>query len=319
MKILIIRLSSIGDIILTQPVVAAIRKQYPEATIDYITKAAFATLVEKFGCVDNIIAWEESLVLLLKLNKQKYDLCIDLHNKLNTFLIRLFTNAKRSVIYDKKHNLRRKIVAHKTTENISSTLDLYYTVLDKLGISYSPEYPKLILDYDSTSDSKNIKIGIFPGAMHKTKQYPPAKLIELISMMPDHWQVHLFGSKSEIDLCMQVESGSAKIRKNHCGKLNLDQLCYSITDMDFIISNDSGPMHIAAALHKPQLAFFGATDPVLGFVPMNEDALVISKVLNCKPCSLHGSSKCPKGHFNCMLSIDNNRVIEMVKKKITTL
>ena len=80
------------------------------------------------------------------------------------------------------------------------------------------------------------------------------------------------------------------------------------------IGNDSGPMHIAAALNKPQIAIFGATDPVLGFAPMNSKAVIINQTLKCKPCSLHGSNSCPKEHFKCMLSHDNQQIYSNIQK-----
>ena len=318
MKILIIRLSSIGDVVLTQPIVASLRQQYPKAQIDYITKAVFTVIVEKFGCVDNIYVWDESLQILKKIRSEKYDITIDLHAKLNTMLIRLFSNSKKSVVYDKKHLLRKKIVSHKTRKDISSTVDLYYSSLEKLGLHLTKLVPKLHLESKEIFISKNAnkKIGIFPGATHKTKQYPPKKIIELISMLPYEYQIYLFGSKNETNLVKEIIAGSDKELNDFSGKLDLNELCYYINSMDFIISNDSGPMHIAAALNKKQLAFFGATHPKLGFSPQNDKAIIIKSDLNCQPCSLHGDAKCPQNDFNCMEMIDNR---DATKKIINSL
>jgi len=320
MKILIIRLSSIGDIVLTQPVAAALRQQYPQAEIDFITKPAYRTLVKKFGTIDNILAWDESLAILKKIQRRKYDICIDLHAKLNTFLIRSLARAKRTAVYDKKHLLRKKIVAHKTSATISSTLQLYYSALDKLAIAYQQQNPQLYLDKDkSKRQPAGVHIGIFPGALHKTKQYPPAKLAELIQLFPEDWQIYLLGSPAEKVLADEIQAMVARPMINLCGELSLDELCYQIESMNFIISNDSGPMHIAAALQKAQLAIFGATDPVLGFAPLNPQAIVVSREMECKPCSLHGSDSCPLGHLNCMQLLTNKAIYAEVKKKITAL
>ena len=320
MKILIIRLSSIGDIVLTQPIAAALRQQYPAAQIDFVTKPAYRTIVEKFGCVDHIMAWDESLKTLKKISHNKYDLCVDLHAKLNTGLIRLFARAQQTAVYNKKHFLRKKIVAHKTSLRISSTLQLYYSALQKLNIPYRESFPRLFLDEEKLSTSSaEFKLAIFPGALHKTKQYPPAKMAELIELFPENWQIYLLGSPAESALALEIASLISKEVINLCGQLSLDELFYQIADMDFIISNDSGPMHIAAALNKPQLAIFGATDPALGFAPLNPRAIVINKELECKPCSLHGSDACPLGHLECLQSLDNKAIYAKVKKKITAL
>lgn len=320
MKILIIRLSSIGDIVLTQPIAAALRQNYPAAQIDFVTKPAYHTIVEKFGCVDNIIFWEESLKSLKKIYRNRYDLCVDLHAKLNTLLIRLFVRAQQTAVYNKKHLLRKKIVAHKTSLRISSTLQLYYSALKKLNIPFRESVPRLYLNEEKLSaKTAEIKIGIFPGALHKTKQYPPAKMAELIELFPPNWRIYLLGSSAESNLAQEIASRISKDVTNLCGQLGLDELVYQIAALDFIISNDSGPMHIAAALEKPQLAIFGATDPALGFAPLNPQAIVINRELECKPCSLHGSGACPLGHLECLQSLDNKAIYAEVKKKITAL
>ena len=108
MKILIIRLSSIGDIVLTQPVATVLREVYPQATIDYLTKESYYGLVEAFGCIDTIHIWQNKKVILKKLRKQRFDLVIDLHSKLNTFIIKSLVRGKKTVTYNKKHYLRKK-------------------------------------------------------------------------------------------------------------------------------------------------------------------------------------------------------------------
>ena len=317
MKILIIRLSSLGDIILTQPVAASLRQAFPDAQIDFITKPVFKPIVEKFDCLDNIIDWNESFASLRNIRKSKYDICIDLHAKFNTFLIKTFCHAKKTSTYNKKHKLRKTIVQHKTNAKISSTVDLYFSALKKLNIPFTYSPPQLHLKNPTEKKSNNTTIGIFPGATYKTKQYPPQKLIELIQLFPQNWNVTLFGSPSEISLSSEIAANCKRKITDLTGKLNLEQLLYKISELDVVITNDSGPMHIAAALNKPQIAIFGATDPVLGFSPMNSKAIIINQTLPCKPCSLHGSSSCPKGHFNCMLSHDNHKIYEKIKTFIS--
>ena len=317
MKILIIRLSSLGDIVLTQPIAAALRARYPKAQIDFITKPAFHTIVEKFDCIDNIINWDESLNCLKNLNKSHYDLCIDLHAKFNTLLIKTFCHAKQTVTYSKKHNLRKAIVKHRTDETISSTVQLYYSALEKAEIPYRFTNPQLFLKDQSPKNNAEKTIGIFPGATYKTKQYPPEKIIDLINLFQDDWQVILFGSASEAALSKQISASVKRPVQDLCGKLNLDQLCSQIASLDLVISNDSGPMHIAAALDKPQIAIFGATDPALGFAPLNPKAVIFNHNISCKPCSLHGAETCPLKHFKCMLSLDNIQIYQSIQKTLS--
>ena len=324
-KILIIRLSSLGDIVLTQSAVQALRNEFPDAQIHYLTKKVYSPIVEMFNCVDDIHYWENKYTLLKNLRKIKFDLAIDLHSKFNTFIIKSFINAKRTVTYNKEHFLRRQIVKKKTERTISSTVGLYFTALKKIGIGIEISEPRLFpLDNTqmpktfSTNEKKRY-IGLFPGALHKTKQYPIKQLADFIDSVPSEWncQFLIFGSKAEIGLADELNSLTDIGIIDLCGELTLQQLVFAINKMDVIITNDSGPMHIAAALAKLQIAIFGATHPKLGFAPMNKKAILLSANLQCQPCSLHGSDNCPKKHFNCMKSISAEQILNSLKTLIS--
>jgi lipopolysaccharide heptosyltransferase II len=310
-KILIIRLSSLGDIVLTQPVAAVLQKKFPKAEIHFITKKAFAPLVEAFDCIDQIHVWEEykSFSKLRKLARNRFDLVIDLHNKLNTFLIKSVVNGKKTVTYNKQHNLRRKIVNHKTEETIKSTVDLYFSALKKAGIASEVSKPELFPEAELKKElsdlleKKKINIAIFPGALHKTKQYPADQMVELINLLDKDVKVFMLGSKVEKVLIADLQKCLKRDITDLAGKLAITDLIKFTQEMDAVISNDSGPMHIAAALKKPQIAIFGATHPKLGFAPLNEKAIILKADLECQPCSLHGGSKCPLDHFDCMRKI----------------
>ncbi len=318
-KILILRLSSIGDIVLTQPVAKVLREVYPDATIDYLTKKPFIGIVEAFGCIDTIHTWNNKRIILKKLRKQKYDMIIDLHSKFNTFIIKLLVRGKKTVTYNKKHILRRMIVKKLTHKSIVSTVELYFSALKKIGITETIEHPKLYPDkLQKISLGKRFPgkklIGIFPGALHATKMYPLEKMAKFIDSVPSKWNCKfiILGSKSEKLLSAELKKNTKTELLDLCGEFNISQLISVIDNMDVIISNDSGPMHIAAAIEKPQIALFGATHPRLGFAPLNKKAIIISSNISCQPCSLHGSAICPKGHFLCMNSISP----ELIKKNL---
>jgi heptosyltransferase-2 len=316
-KILILRLSSIGDIVLTQPVAKVLREIYPDAIIDYLTKKPYVGIVEAFGCIDTIHIWKNKRDILKKLRKQKYDLVIDLHSKLSTFIIKSLVRGKKIVTYNKKHYLRKRIVKKITEKSIISTVDLYFSALKKVGITETIKYPELYLDKLKTISLKKRfpekkLIGIFPGALHSTKMYPLEKLAKFIDSVPSKWNCKfiILGSKSEKPLSAELQKNIKTELLDLCGEFNVSQLISVINNMDVIISNDSGPMHIAAALKKPQIALFGATHPRLGFAPLNKKAIIISSNISCQPCSLHGSALCPKGHFLCMNSISPELIMK---------
>ncbi len=324
MKILIIRLSSLGDIVLTQPVVKVLREVYPEAQIDFYTKKQFVDLVTVFGCVDDILVWEKenftSGSCRMLSFRNKYDIVIDLHSKLNTFIIKKIINAKKTVTYNKKHLLRRLIIKKLTEKEVTSTVELYFSALRKLGIYKEFSFPELVPKDENLPNFKNLasftKIAIFPGAIHKTKQYPIGQLAEFIDSIPAEWNCKyiVLGSKSEKELSEKLQEQTETELIDLCGKFNISELISAINLCDVIISNDSGPMHIAAALKKPQIAIFGATHPKLGFAPLNEKAVILKADLPCQPCSLHGSKKCSKGHFRCMKEISPDMLKQNLKK-----
>ena len=307
MKILIIRLSSIGDIVLTQPVVKSLRDQFPQAQIDYVTKKKFAPLVSKFADVDHIIEADKSVSFYQYFWKKKYDLAFDLHAKLPSFLIRISCFHAKRFTYSKQHFLRWKIVKKLTSKQIFSTLNLYFSALKKAEVKFDTYYPTL----NVSSNIKKKYWLFFPGATHYTKRLPVLKWIELINLLTNDYTstVVLHGSNSEKDICAKIfDQINTTDKKNLCGTQSIAELIECIAESSLVFSNDSGPMHIAAALKKPQIAFFGSTTTELGFRPMNTKALVFQNMLPCQPCTLHGEKKCPLTHFKCMYSFDMKEV-----------
>ncbi len=313
MKILIIRLSSLGDIVLTQSFAAFIRMRYPEAEIHFIAKKAFAELIGLLGCELKPIIYDKSIKAHLALKREKYDLVFDLHGKLSSYLLRLFACGKKSYVYDKQRSLRQRIVAKRSDKSIASTVTLYqsalYPLFGKVALPQPrlfppqkelwlnlPKYQKLIL--------------IFPAAAHFTKQYP--RFRELISKSPSDYYYLLAGSPSERDYCEGIRKGLENRCQNIAGEYTFGELLLIMQQADIVISADSGPMHLAAALQKPQIALFGATHPRLGFAPLNPNATVIVKNLPCQPCSLHGGKVCPLGHFKCMQELDPQEILSLI-------
>jgi heptosyltransferase-2 len=325
-KILIIRLSSLGDIVLTEPICQKLKDNFPEAEITFITKPMFKKLAAGFRSVDKVILWKDKPNLLLSLKKEKYDLVIDLHDKLSSWLIRWFSGSK-TVVYRKQHFLRKRMIKHLTKVRIYSTVDLYASVFEKLSIDQEWHFPKLIpnpkLDkkinevfLNFSVNRKETLIGIYPGASFETKRYPLAYLIKFINMVPDSWNCRfvLLGSNADKPDAVKIYKSVNKKVIDLTGVFKIHELPNAMNEIDGFITNDSGPMHIAAALEKPQIAIFGATHTKLGFRPLNNNAVIIQNELHCRPCHLHGSDTCPKGHFHCMLQITPETLFKEFKK-----
>ncbi|HQQ67454.1 MAG TPA: glycosyltransferase family 9 protein [Candidatus Cloacimonadota bacterium] len=311
-----IRLSSLGDIVLAQSLCTRLRALYPAAEIDFITKPQYLELVSLMGCGLNAIAYDKSLGLHWVLRRKRYDLVIDLHAKLSSFLIRLAAAGKLSTVYRKQRSVRRRIVAGDKSLAIGSTVELYQSALSGLGISEPLAAPFLIvpdlqLPFDLPPAAKVIML--FPGAAHYTKRYPIAGYKDLLLHSPDDYYYLLAGSRAEYSLCEEICSESRGKSLNLAGLLSFGQILKAMQLSTWVITSDSGPMHLAAAISRPQIAIFGATHPRLGFAPMNPNARLLCLNLDCQPCSLHGTEKCPQGHFKCMLDVTPDSILAILR------
>ena len=304
MKILIIRFSSLGDIILTEPVSYILHRNFPEAQIDYLTKKQFIPLVENFRHINNI--YHKKNKELFKIN---YDIIIDLHSKLSSYIVSFKLKGYRKIHYNKKHLKRVLIVKKIINSKIESTVNLYLSSLKKLHLHNEFEKPVLIPEKNQKIDNllksvktNKTKVAIFAGAKHNTKMYPIEYLNQFIRLNKSKFQFILLGAPNEKELSATISKNNSGIL-DFTGEFDLSELIYFISQINIVISNDSGPMHIAAALNKPQIAIFGSTHPNLGFAPVNHKAIILQKNLPCRPCDLHGKKKCPLKHFRCMKDI----------------
>ena len=318
MKILIIRLSSLGDVILAQPVVSALRNRFPGAEITFCAKPAYAGLVRMMGQGIEVLEYEKNLFWHLALRKRRFDLVLDLHGKLASWLIRVLAPAPRKAVYGKQRRLRRMIVAGKSNKSIASTTGLYFSALDKLGlggdkIATPVLTPPAHMKVEGLPEGPAPLIANFPGAAHATKAWPTNQYREFLDLCGGSRRIILLGSAADSQMAEHIAQGHPEAA-NLCGKFDFERLAGVLAQCDLVISGDSGPMHLAAALNRPQIAIFGGTHPSLGFAPQNDRAVVLCADLDCQPCSLHGLERCPQGHFNCMKLVTPQLVCETAAK-----
>jgi len=317
MKILVIRLSSLGDIVLIQPVLAALRKQWPDAQIDCITKSAFTELIPLMGCDAQAVSYVKTLSFHLAQRAKRYDIVLDLHGKFASWLLRLAAAGKVSSVYSKRHLTRRRIVKGNRELAIRSTVDLYFSALNKLKIPFEstlqPQlHPPQNVQLPILPEGKQLLV-IFPGAAHYTKMYPESYWKDVLLHVPQRYHIWLCGSPGERELCNELHCFSPENSSSLAGSLKFPALVSALSKAEWVISGDSGPMHLAAAVGVKQIAIFGATHPRLGFAPQNNQAVVLSANLPCQPCSLHGGAQCPLGHFRCMRDIVPQHILDIIK------
>ncbi len=327
MKILIIRFSSIGDIILTTPVVRCLQQQ-TGAEIHYITKQSFATLLVANPYISKVIGVDTSQKAALKatipqLQKETYDYVLDLHKNWRSASIRRHLKAPAAV-FDKltwqkflltQFHINKMPDLHIVDRYMAAAQCFFDIKNDGLGLDhFIPPSEYLPCQEADKQLVTQQYICLVVGAAHFTKRIPVHKLAEICNQTTQ--TVVLIGGKSEIKLGEAVKNDTTNLNViNLCGKLNLHQSAAIIDQSNLVIAPDTGMMHIAAALQKKVISVWGSTTPNLGvfpYLPATAPTPVVieNTSLKCRPCHKYGKKACPKGHFKCMLDLNVAEVID---------
>jgi heptosyltransferase-2 len=319
-KVLIIRFSSMGDVILALPVASAVKHSNPEVTVDFLTRKEYAQLFDQFPAVDTAYAFEGNTRPLLKeLKKRKYDTVIDLQKNPRSIIVTASINPKTVVSYPKRRFRRELIIRRpKIHLNVGHTVDAYLAALSRLKIKPVSRRPRVELQPEiarygedfikNTGFSEKI-IGLCPGSKHYEKRWLEyQKLAELLIADGDKAVIVFSGPYDEFDPNLHISSDKLVAAYN----LRIDYVAGLMSECDLIVTNDSGLMHLAVALSVPVVAIFGPTNPLLGFSPLGEKDKVICDNIDCSPCSLHGEKKCRMPRKYCFENITPERVKEQV-------
>jgi len=334
-KILIIRLSSIGDIILASPLIRLVRKRFPQAKTDIVVSTEFEELVSFNPNINQVILFDRQtgikglLELCKKIRQERYDLIIDLHKKLRSFLICLTSGAKERVSYNKHCWWRFLLVKFKINRysNTPFMANLYLKSLQLFGVEddgeglefyITPSKEMVILELlrREKIDKKDILIGLSPGAHWYTKRWLKERFIELANSLiqKKKAKIVILGGKEEVELSKEIETSLLSKPITAAGKLSLMETAALLKRCQVLVTNDTGIMHIAAAVKTPLVAIFGPTVKEFGYYPYRVAHRVISKDLPCRPCSTMGTSKCKINTFDCMRLISVNEVLEAVEE-----
>lgn len=308
-KFLILRFSSIGDIVLTTPVIRCLKEQYPNAEVHYATKKSFKTLVENNPHIDKFHLLEDNLNDLIKsLQTEKFDYVIDLHNNLRTRIIKLRL-GKKAFTFDKLNF--QKWVLVKFKKNLMPDVhivDRYMDTLKSLGIKndnkgldyFIPERDEMPMSWLPENVRKGYAVYAI-GGQHETKKMPFPKMVELCKKI--QLPLVLIGGKEDSEMAERLVNHYEGVKHilNLCGKCNLNQSASIIKSSFMVYTHDTGMMHVAAALKKKTIAIWGNTVPEFGMYPYQTEFISIeNKELACRPCSKIGHKECPLGHFKCM-------------------
>ncbi len=331
MKVLIIRFSSIGDIVLTTPVVRCTKQAHPDAEVHFLTKKSFRTLVEFNPYIDRVHLLDNSLDEVIEdLKKENFDYVIDLHNNLRTARVRKALDAPSKAF--PKLNVKKWLYTNFKLDTMPdvSIVERYFEAAEPInakndgrGLDYFIPKHEEISNDDIPMSHWSGFVGAVIGGSYATKKLPVEQWRKFCSEIP--YPVILMGGPEDREEGRQIAALDDVKIYNSCGKFTINETADLVRHSKVMVSNDTGLMHIAAAFKKPIVSLWGNTTPELGMYPyygfnnLNKNVAPLSfmlenKDIGCRPCSKLGYDKCPKKHFNCMNQLDMNKAVEAVIK-----
>lgn len=328
-KILILRLSSIGDILLTFPLIKALRTRFPNAEINYVVKKQYAELVSANPHIGRIITfdkndgWTGLREIKRSIRVKGFDLILDIHRNIRSWYLRKWLIGSKVLKY-RKYLLRRwllvltKINLYK---NPVSLIERYLDTVKRLGIETKDHSLEVYIPHQVITRVNEIlrqqihagisRIAAFcPGAGFSTKRWPVQGFCQVGNnlMNKGNTQIVVLGGAEDAALGEYIREHVSGPVYNACGLFSILESAAIMSQCQIVLSNDTGLLHVATALRKPTVAIFGPTTREMGYFPDSPTVSVIEKEIECRPCSHNGSEKCPKGHFLCMNSITGQEV-----------
>lgn len=331
MKILVIRFSSIGDIVLTTPVVRCLKQQKPDAVVHYLTKASYKPLLSNNPYIDKLHYLQDDIAPLIEeLKQEKFDYIIDLHHNIRTLRIKKALKV-RSYSFPKL-NVQKWLLTNLKVDMMpdKSIVERYFETVQPLGVHNDTQGLDYFLPPDGHLTNADIPmshwngfVGCVIGGSYNTKKLPIAQWKKFCEQVP--FPVMLLGGPEDKEEGAEIAALDPIKIYNSCGRFNLNESAELVKYAEVVVSNDTGLMHIAAAWQKPIVSLWGNTSPEMGMFPYYgynnlrarvapQSIIVENKKLSCHPCSKIGYNKCPKGHFKCMNDLDMAKVVEDVKK-----
>jgi ADP-heptose:LPS heptosyltransferase len=338
MKFLIIRFSSIGDIVLTTPVIRCLKKQLATAEVHYLTKAAFRPILKANPYVDRIHTLTDNDLdaTIEELRKEDFDYVIDLHHNLRTWKVK--RGLKKQAFSFDKLNVEKwlltnfkidKMPDRHIVDRYLDTLKTFNVANDGAGLDYFIPADEELKPTDIPTAHQAGYIGLVIGAAHATKRLPLHKL-EAICKGARHPLI-LLGGPEDAETAKKLAAIDPIKIYNACGQFKLNESAALVRQAKMIVTHDTGLMHIAAAFKRPVISIWGNTVPEFGMYPYYGDNYLFHyrqgaqrlfgdlpyqimeiKGLSCRPCSKIGYGKCPKRHFKCMEQQPMEVIIEAI-------
>lgn len=325
-KFLIIRLSSIGDIVLTTPVIRCLKKQVPNSIVHFITKPQYVEILKFNPYIDKIHVYENFQKTIQEIKAEGFDYIIDLHKNLRAK--RLINKLKILDFSFPKLNFEKFLIVNFKINKLPDIhiVDRYFEAVKLFDVKNDNKGLDFFLDVNIKQEllSKSIiipekYIAFAIGAQHNTKKLPTAKIIEICNKI--NCKIILLGGKEDSANSLLIKE-SCNNTMDLCGKISLQASAYIVKESFAVITHDTGLMHIAAAFKKNILSVWGTTIPEFGMSPyLAGESSKIFEIndLKCRPCSKLGKKKCPKKHFKCMNDQNSDAIANYINQLLKNL
>ncbi len=326
-RILVIRLGSFGDIILTEPVTRALKRAFPDSQVWFLTKSEFCDLPDMFAGVDRVLGYCKQSPLssvTAATRGECFDLIVDLQNNLRSLIIAHLLKAKRRVRY-RRQLLKRFLLVYMPwlwKGRLKHTLDLYSQALTKVELE-ADDIPRIKpppqhLEKVSKELGSTTWIGLCPGGSSSHKRWGSERFGELAKLLTKLGKktviVGSFLDANEVDESVKVTYGDT-IRALVTN--DFKELAAVLASCKVVVTNDSGLMHLAAAVGTKVVAIFGPTSPDLGFSPLSPWTTIIHRDMDCSPCSYHGNRPCRRKNRECLDLIEPAEVADLVNQLLS--
>ncbi|HEY0109395.1 MAG TPA: glycosyltransferase family 9 protein [Fibrella sp.] len=319
-RFLIIQTAFIGDAILATALLEDLYRAMPDTRIDLLVRQGNESLFTGHPFINQLLIWKKrtgkyrSLWQLLKqIRATRYDAVINLQRFGATGFLTAFSGATVTIGFDK--NPFSHLFTHRIPHQLGHhrhEVDRNNDLLAPLDVpNFGEHRPKLYpapADYDYVERWQNGPyVCVAPTSVWFTKQFPAEGWVNLIQRLPPDWQVYLMGAPTDVAACehIRTEAGYERV-VNLAGQLSLLQSAALMQGARMNYVNDSAPLHLCSAMNAPTTAVFCSTIPQFGFGPLADNSRIaeIRGPLECRPCTLHGRTACPMGHFRCAYAIE---------------
>jgi heptosyltransferase-2 len=336
-KVLVLQTAFAGDVVLVTPLARAIKQAYPNAEIYFLVIPKIDILLKNNPFIEKVWVFDKRgrergllpfLAWVKKLRSEHFDTAIVPHRSIRSAILVWAAKIPRRIGFHTSAGSFLWTDVVRYSKNIQE-VERNFKLVQVLGITIPAEPPELFPgeqerdEVDLFLKKANIgpgqkMVAMAPGSVWPTKRWLPDGFVQVSRSLWQEKRIRtvLIGGESDVDLGDQIvlQAGAGPV--NAMGRLSLLASAELIRRCCVILSTDSAPLHLGVAMGIPVVAIFGPTVPEFGFGPYGERHTVIQKDMSCRPCSIHGGKRCPKGHFDCMASISWREVHQAIEESL---